>query len=492
MNYTVLKFMHLRASLFVIAAFFCAGCSKQTVPGDSFNIVLITIDTLRADHLSCYGYERETSPYIDSIAQQGILFKNCIAPSSWTAPSMVSLFTSTYPVSHGVIHGLAFQKAKGFRQEVFSENLITLPALLKKHGYTTFGASSNHHLTAEFGFARGFDYFKYLKWQPAQQINDIVYSWSDAIKEADRFFLWVHYIDPHHPYYPKSPWIEQYSSAQPTHLKELSRKKNHELTPQVKEKPELLTDIIALYDSEINYVDFCIGKLIERFDLDKNTLLIITSDHGEQFMEHGKIGHAINLHKEELHVPLIIKLPDVSKMRSISRQVSLIDIMPTILELLDLDHPEQTAGTPLLKGRGIAARLKEAVPGRHAVPTFFAELESNAILKTIITPPWKYIYDYRRKSGELYNIISDPSEQTNLIDEHTERADNLREHLFSWAAQARKIPPKSHFFQLSPEEQEKLAVLGYLTPQEEMEGEEQDEQDDDRDGVINAQDNCVD
>lgn len=118
------------------------------------NIVLITINTLRADHLSCYGYERKTTPNIDAIAEKGIIFKNVIAPSSWTAPSMASLFTSTYPLNHGVIHRI---KNRIEKKEVLSEELEALPEILRKRGYTTFGISSNHNLTEELGFARGFD-----------------------------------------------------------------------------------------------------------------------------------------------------------------------------------------------------------------------------------------------------------------------------------------------------------------------------------------------
>ena len=228
--------------------------------------------------------------------------------------------------------GLNFMKTKGFSQEVFSEKLTTLPATLKKQGYTTFGVSSNHTLTSEFGFARGFDYFKYVNWQSADLINEIVYEWENEINKANRFFLWVHYIDPHYPYHPKSPWIEHYSSHNQSDLAQLSRMPQGTMVRNIGKNPEILSTALALYDSEINYVDSYVGKLIEKFELNKNTLLIITSDHGEQFLEHGRIGHAINIHTEELHVPLIIKFPDVSKKESIERQVSLIDIMPTILQ----------------------------------------------------------------------------------------------------------------------------------------------------------------
>ena len=143
-------------SCFALLLLLMSGCTTQAAAKDDFNIVLITIDTLRADHLSCYGYERKTSPHIDTVAEKGILFKNVAAPSSWTAPSMVSLFTSTYPINHGVIHGLQFReklkKRKKYSQAVFSKKLATLPEILRKQGYTTFGISSNHNLKKELGF----------------------------------------------------------------------------------------------------------------------------------------------------------------------------------------------------------------------------------------------------------------------------------------------------------------------------------------------------
>jgi arylsulfatase A-like enzyme len=467
-----------------ISLLWMSGCTARDASRDDFNIVLITIDTLRADHLSCYGYERETSPRIDAIARQGVMFKHAVAPASWTAPSMVSLFTSTYPVSHGVIHGLPFQEAKGLSQEVFSEKLIALPAMLKEKGYTTFGISSNHTLTAELGFARGFDYFRSVNWMPADVINKLAYEWEDSIKKSHKFFLWVHYIDPHYHYRPHLPWIEQYIPDIPEQFEQVSRIPLNMLARNIKENPEMLSKVLALYDSEINYVDSYLGELIERFELDNNTLLIITSDHGEQFMEHGSVGHSIALYKEELHVPLIIKFPEASIKGSVERQVSLLDVMPTILNLLGIDQPGQTAGSPLLENAGIRARLKEFLSGRQASPYHFAELDSHAILKAISAPPWKYIYGYQTQSGELYDTASDPFEQKNIADKYPEQAAALKKQLFSWVARAKTYPPKSHVLELSPGEREKLETLGYLSgPQKE---------DGDNDGIIDEEDNCAD
>jgi arylsulfatase A-like enzyme len=322
--------------------------------------------------------------------------------------------------------------------------------------------SANHTLTEKTGFARGFDYFKYVNWQGADMINAIVYSWEDIINKANKYFLWVHYIDPHHPYYAKSPWIEQYASENSKQIKRLGKMPPKKITLKIYKNPEKLADIVALYDSEINFLDSYVGKLIERFELDKNTLLIITSDHGEQFMEHGLIGHSNSLHKEELHVPLIVQFPGVSKMQSIERQVSLLDIMPTILQRLNTDQPEQTMGKPLMENGEMFSYIKKTFLNRKAPVNNFAELDSGFSLKAIIDPEWKYIYNYKNESEKLYNIMSDPLEQKNLADKNIEQCVYLKEQLSHWVSQAKTYPPKSQLFELSTEEKEQLKALGYL------------------------------
>jgi arylsulfatase A-like enzyme len=462
--------MNYFAFLLVIFTFIITGCSNSK---DNFNVVLITIDTLRADHLSCYGYNRETSPHIDKVAERGILFKNTIAPSSWTAPSMVSLFTSTYPINHGVIHGFNFrrerEKRKQYSQAAFSDSLATLPEILKKQGYTTFGVSSNYNLTLRFGFARGFDYFKYRGYHlgsaTAEHINELVYLWEDKIKKSEKYFLWVHYMDPHYPYNARSPWIEHYD-------------------PQLlsKANPPAPPNPVDLYDSEINYVDSYVRNFMQKFDLDKKTLLIITSDHGEQFFERGRLGHAWNLHQEEIHVPLIIQLPDRSEMVKIENQTSLLDIVPTILHVLDIDPPEQTIGKVLLKDKEPLNWLKTMFSRASESRHIFSELDKVSALKAIITPAWKYIYNYKNKTDQLYSITSDPNELNNLADKNPKQCTQLNKELLHWAATSKTYPVKSKSFEMSQEEKEKLEAMGYVATEENM--------DYDKDGMPNDMDNC--
>jgi len=454
---------------------------KAEISKDDFNIVLITIDTLRADHLSCYGYERKTSPNIDKIAKKGTIFKNAIAPSSWTAPSMVSLFTSTYPINHGVVRGFNYRdKRKYNSKEVFSSDLITLPEILKTQGYTTFGVSSNHNLTAQFGFARGFDYFEYPGWVSADHVNTIVCSWEDALNKSDKYFLWIHYIDPHYPYNARSPWIDEYCTSQSSiknlNLSIKSDSTLNSLIPTLKTDPQALSNLIALYDSEINYADSYLGELIKKYELNKNTLLIITSDHGEEFLEHNSIGHAKNLYQETIRIPLVIKLPHSSKRQIINNYVNLVDIMPTIIHMIDIDSQDQALGKPILDKKGQLSGLKTR-KGKQAYS--FAELDFRSVLKAIITPEWKYIY-HDRGGNELYDVKSDPLELKNLVDKETEKCNQLREQLFNWTSSAKQYSTTRLSIQLSPEEREKLVTLGYL----------QVTGDFDKDGILDSDDNC--
>ena len=429
------------------------------------NIVLITIDTLRTDHLSCYGYERNTTPHIDAIAEQGIIFRNVVAPSSWTAPSMASLFTSTYPINHGMVHGINQRKRM---QEVLSGDLTTLPEILQKKGYTTFGVSSNHNLTEEFGFSRGFDYFEYLGWQNADMVNKTVSSWEKAIKQSEQYFLWIHYNDPHIPYAARSPWIERYASQSPDQALHVSRKtKSHfrlnEFIPTLKEDPQSLADLIALYDSEISYVDFHIGKLMERFAFERDALIIITSDHGEEFLEHDYLGHGNNLHQETVAVPLILKQPSSSKKKTVERYVNLLDVMPTILDLLNINFPDQTLGESVVKRKGIVRWLKKIIPKNDTSDYNFMELDKGQhSIKSIMTPKWKYIFNHQDDTEQLYKIDEDPLELYNIFYKEPERCRQLRERLVHWVLQSKKYPPKKRSVTLSLDEEEKLRALGYI------------------------------
>jgi arylsulfatase A-like enzyme len=262
----------------------------------------------------------------------------------------------------------------------------------------------------------------------------------------------VHYFDPHNPFHARIPWIDHYTPRALTRELELTKKSWDNLprlVPMLKKDPAALSNLIALYDSEINFVDFYIEKLIKKFKLDENTLIIITSDHGEEFLEHDNIGHSYNLYNETLCIPLIIKMPFSLERKIVEEQVTLLDIMPSILNLLKITPPEQALG-------------KISLTKKETSEYIFSELDRNARLKTILTSKWKYIYDYESKTSQLYNLKSDPSESQNLIRKEVSVGKQLHEQLFDWAEHAQKYPTTQENINLSEEEKEKLKELGYI------------------------------
>jgi arylsulfatase A-like enzyme len=275
----------------------------------------------------------------------------------------------------------------------------------------------------------------------------------------------VHYFDPHSPYFPRTPWIEHYKSQTSTQGLDFYKKsfpQLKKLIPLLKNDSQVLSNFVALYDCEINFVDFFLGKLITKYEFNKNTLLIITSDHGESFLEHDQLGHGNNLYHETIGIPLIVKLPYSSKRKVVEKNASLIDIMPTVLDLIKANSPEQTLGISLVKRSGLLYWLKENLFEKDNRNDSYAELDESDPLKTIITPKWKYIFNYKDGTEQLYNNTSDPLESNNLITKETEQTDRLREQLFQWVATAKRYPPQKQRIELSPEEEAKLRDLGYI------------------------------
>ena len=447
-----------------IIYFFLFKKTTKIVLNNDINVVLITIDTLRTDHLSCYGYEHKTSPNIDKIAAEGIRFTNTLATSSWTSPSIASIMTSLYPVSHGVRHGI-IKSGKAYNQEVLNERFDSLAEILKNHGYTTFGAVANVHMTSELGFGQGFDYYYCEGFPDAYEMNNVVFSWQDKIKKSKRYFLWVHYFDPHYPYYARSPWIKEYYTTKSQigneDLSKIKWKELKKIISTLERKRDALEYLVPLYDSEISYVDYHIGQLISKLGLDKNSLIIITSDHGEEFLDHDSFNHGHTLYQELIHVPLIIKFPFPSiesAMSVIDEPVSIIDIMPTILGILGITPPREAQGINLLDKKENFQKLKHNY--------LFSELSERKTLKTIISKNWKYIFDYKMQKGELYDIVRDHKELDNVIYQEVSIAKELEKELSNWVSNTSKTPSIKKEIQLTEELEGKLKVLGYISNEE--------------------------
>ncbi len=431
------------------------GCQKKK------NVILISIDTLRADHMSCYGYARNTTPILDTFSKEGYLFKNVTSTSSWTAPAMASLFTTLMPSQHDIKHGV-YKSGSIYGQEVLDESHVTLAEVLKENGLTTFGISSNPHMTEELGFAQGFDCFTLCKFRDAEEVSKTAIELMTKHKDSKPFFLWVHYFDPHWPYRKREPWIYDYVPGYNAELKRFY----HMNLPKVRtaagiEKgSSILQKLVALYDSEINYVDQSIGKLLDAVYGIEDTMIIMVSDHGEGFLEHNSLDHGYQLYEEFINVPLIIKHPAKrSEKKSFHTPCSIIDIPLTILDWLDIKNTYHFQGKSLLPL--IMEKTPDEVDGSDRI--IFSELNRfGKDLTSLRIGKWKYIHDFKNKKEELYDLSVDPGETINVLTEEPEFHNEVRNKLSEWLTAVGEPKVKTKRVELNDESVERLKSLGYI------------------------------
>ncbi len=418
---------------FIISLFLISSCEfeKEAKP----NIVLIIIDTLSAKHLSCYGYARNTSPTIDSLAQTGILFENCQAQAPWTLPGMASIFTGLSEKSHGC------SNYNGFSHGLDPE-IPTITTILKENGYSTAAAVNIGYLGEVFGITRGFDFFNINEdgLDNAAITVDIVLNHLKTIDSDKPFFLTMHLFDPHLPYDSPAPFNTMYSRSRPDGSFEW---------PKITEcsDPLLIEFMTAKYDSEINWTDSQLSRFfagMHELELTENTIFILTADHGEEFMQHGDWGHAHNLYQQALHIPLIITGPGINEGARISENVGQFDILPTILTLLGIDSLGQIEGINLLSD----------FPADRVIPssgTLGAEIHS----ATCIQGNKKVLWFIEPDSSETYNLRLDPGEMNQLETDGL----LLQSVMEYWAWPCICFPTSNEESQI---EQKRLQDLGYI------------------------------
>jgi arylsulfatase len=418
---------------------------------------------LRADHLSCYGYSRPTSPFIDSIARQGVVFTRAYSTSSWTAPSMASIFTGHYPRSHGVLHGVARgAKAAVTGQEMLVDDFLTIAEALKAGGYTTFGVSSNGHVSAGTGFSQGFDYFTTHWFMKSPAPNSTIKKWAKHIRQAPRYFLWIHYFDPHNPYAPRMPWVKSYTLQSGSYSKWTREVMANpkEYIEDIKKDPQALNTLIDRYDSEINYCDRHIKELFELLPSDPNTLVIITADHGEAFIDHGQLLHGDTLFEEEVWVPLIVKFPVHRRIvKTISQPVSNRDIFASLMDIaglkLKLNKTQEVPGISLVP-------LISGSPGESPGDIFY-ELDWLGWARAIRSGKWKFMVSGREdKELFLFDLQADPGEKQNLFHEVPEKGKLLDSLLKQWLDAHPEFKAPRIKVALDSERENKLKTLGYL------------------------------
>ncbi len=449
-------------SLALLAIIGPAGCgdksaeeSRRVEAKNSPDIILISIDTLRSDRLGAYGYARDTSPFMDSIAGDGILFKNAFSTSSWTAPAMVSLMTSRYPYAHGVVHGLV-AKGRVEHQEAIPGDLPLVAERLRAAGYTTFGISSNRHLSSELGFGRGFDHYECIGFANAATVLDRVKNLRSKLNAARPYFLWVHFLDPHAPYNQRQPYFDSYWGDRPIHedLITIKRAKRYEKM-DLQFGNEGAEFVNALYDSEIRYTDEATRKLFAMVPRSKDAAVIVTSDHGEEFAEHGRYGHGHSLYNGVVKVPMIMRLPNKRLAgTSTTDRVSLVDV-PTTLAIIG-----KTAVPGGWKGRDM---IKIAEGKDKNARNLYLSLSRNRELRSVLEDRYKYIYDLRKPDkSSLFNLKADPGEMNNVAVTDSKRATRLKNALIDRLLSMESIAHKPGMAEISDEHIEQLRALGYV------------------------------
>ena len=427
--------MNIRVySLLLLGLFFSASCSRPT----AWNVLVVTFDTTRADHIGVYGNQAIETPVVDGLAADGVLFRQAYSAVPITLPSHTTIFTGKYPLAHGVRDNGLFNV--GHEQ-------TTLAEVLSEQGYATAAAIGAYPVSSQFGLNQGFDVYEdhisaefedyqgrrvipknrlFFDERKASRVNAAIFPWLDQHAEQP-FFVWLHYFDPHQPFEPPAPYNQTY--------------------------------LHNLYGGEIAYADETLGVVLDRLKqlgVYERTIIVLTADHGEGLGEHNEETHSVLNYNTTLHVPLIIRLPDGPRGQVIERRVGTVDIFPTLLELLGIPLPAGVHGQSLVPL--ITGQTKRATPSHYA-ETLSPRLSSGwGELRTLFDGPYKYIHGPR---PELYDIVADRHEQDNLIETQAETACDLHSKLAQFLHEHAASEPLAPA-ELDPQVIRRLQSLGYL------------------------------
>lgn len=420
------------------------------------NVVIYLVDTLRADHLGCYGYPRPTSPNIDAFARDATRFGRAEAQSPWTRTAVASLFTGLNARSHGTVGD----------RSTLAPSLPVLAEILGQRGYDTLAAVTNGNVSATFGFERGFDTYRQLAedlsrevHRQSDQVNQVVYPWLEGQPSDRPFFLYVHTTDPHGPYSPRQPYRDRFAA----HVTDPHTGTLQHLTstdPETAPRAAQRNDLMALYDAEVAFNDANFGDFLDKLkelDLYSSSLILFLSDHGEAFYEHGKWQHGQTLYAEELRVPFLLKLPGgLGRGRTVWEVARQIDVLPTLLDYLNAPIP------PQIEGRSLLPLILGRRPRRDPVPTFGYHVGKDHYLESVSVGHHKLIRAYfpatQRWEIQLYDVSTDPTETRNLALQEPLWREYLQS-LFKVGPQATVSPPQTR---IDSDLREALRALGYL------------------------------
>jgi len=414
--------------IFVVAFTLLAKPENKIKRDSQLNVLLITLDTTRADHIGAYGYGRARTPNLDTLAHNGVMFANAYCSAPLTKPSHCSILTGTYPVFHKV-HNNA--------NDYLDPANVTLAEILKPKGFKTSAFVSAFTVDSRFGFDQGFDVYddqyrqdemikNFRSERTAGEVFEPFSKWLDA-NYQQKFFSWIHFYDPHAPYQPPSPYKEEFADN--------------------------------LYDGEIAYMDEFVGKVFQKLK-EKNildrTFIVIAGDHGEAFGEKQEMGHGVFIYDATMKVPFIFYgEKNLPRGVVIQEKVGLNDIVPSVLDMLKMPLPKKVQGRSLLPW--VEGKKKEEIP-LYIESYCPRETYHWSELIGIIDKGWKYI---QAPKPELYHLDEDPQEDTNLVDKDKKRVSILKERLKDLIKEySSEIETKKRT--LTQEEEERLRSLGYV------------------------------
>lgn len=452
-----------------------AGCSRQGSRPP--HIVVLLIDTLRYDRVGVYG-ARKLTPFLDSFAERAYVFEHAYAQSSWTNPSVASLLTSRFQSQHGIT----------WFNSLLSQEELTLPEVLKEHGYKTAGFSANFLVHGPSGFNQGFDVYQaYSRQNPqalpgrrfikerAERLNREALAWVDSFgripEQRPPLFLYVHYMEPHNPYDPPDEILDRVLGGRPRPNRDLANGDMNVIFPSL--GPVRIQAIADLYDAEVMAVDTRVGELLDELEkrgLLDDAILVATSDHGEELTDHGLLGHHKTLFEEVIRVPLLLRAPGQRRRVDVKQLVMLTDLAPTLLSLAGIDIPPSFEGRALtdsVVARGALGALRFWWYGiEENGPPAFSQLIRPAEAKRT-SPHEQAVVMGRRKlitgvdgEREFYDLQADAQEKDSSGLDQAERS-RLADTLAQFLARAKERAAPGAVRSLDSETKERMRALGY-------------------------------
>ena len=441
----------------VLAPLGASGCHRAAAaPAARPDVILVSIDSLRFDHLGCYAYAKATSPTIDGLASHGVRCETAVSPTSWTLPAHAAMLSGLDDTSHGVVdNGLALP-----------DDVRTLPEVLRAAGYRTAGFFGGPYLDPAYGFAKGFDHYEScMSPEVADSHRDVtgprtvaaVKAWLDgACSTGDEspLFLFVHLWDVHYDYMPPKEYVERFDPGYEGTLDGSDFLRNPAVEPRM--APRDFNHLLALYDGEIRFTDENLGRILDDFDRRgrrAKPLVIVTADHGEEFFEHGGKGHQRSLFDEVVRVPWIVCWPGhLDAGRIVRDQVRLVDLMPTVLSLAGVQ------GGPPTDGRDVAPLLRgERLEPRPALLDLLVDGDEILGVRTDRSKSLAW-----PKAGlplARYDLRLDPREESPVVAPDAKAGGDLEK--LTDAARALRTKPRARAVQIGSDLRRRLGVLGY-------------------------------